>query len=82
MDVLRVLPGTHKNGVLTDAAVEHLTKQVEPQDCVVARGGVLAMSPLIVHASSKSHVERRRRVLHIEYAASRAPAPGLELAVA
>ena len=45
------------------------------------RGGVLAMRPLIVHASSKSRVEKSRRVLHIEYAASPALSNGLELTI-
>lgn len=78
---LRVLPGTQTLGVLTDEAIHCLSMEVEAVDCPVPRGGVLAMRPLIVHASSKSQTERPRRVLHIEYAASTAVADGLELAV-
>jgi hypothetical protein len=37
---------------------------------------------MIVHASSKSRSEMSRRVLHVEYAASRFIENGLELAVA
>jgi hypothetical protein len=33
-------------------------------------GGVVAMRPLIVHASSKVRVDAPRRVLHIEYAST------------
>src|SRR5437016_10545804 len=44
-------------------------------------GSVLAMRPLIVHSSSKSRLGAARRVLHIEYAASRVMRDGLELAV-
>jgi ectoine hydroxylase-related dioxygenase (phytanoyl-CoA dioxygenase family) len=62
---LRVLPGTHLMGVLTDDAIEQLTSQIAPVDCLVATGGVVA----IVHASSKSLIETPRRVLRIEYAA-------------
>jgi len=40
------------------------------------------MRPLLVHASSKAESERRRRVLHIEYADSLEMGAGLELAVA
>ena len=61
---LRVLPGTHTLGVLTDEAIHTLSKKVSAVDCPVPRGGVLAMRPLIVHASSKSQVENPRRVLH------------------
>ena len=67
---LRVLPGTHKCGVLRDEAIEKLTSTIDPMACVVNRGGIVAMRPLLVHASSKSQSEMPRRVLHIEYAAS------------
>jgi ectoine hydroxylase-related dioxygenase (phytanoyl-CoA dioxygenase family) len=79
---LRVLPGTHKMGVLGDDEIHLLAGQVTSADCLVPKGGVLAMRPLIVHASSKSRSEMTRRVLHIEYAASRFTEDGLELAVA
>jgi len=79
---LRVLPATHKFGVLNDDAMHLLAEQVPPVDCLVPRGGVLAMRPLLVHASSKSQVAARRRVLHIEYAASTILAEELLLKVA
>ena len=79
---LRVLPGTHTLGVLTDEQLHDLSTRVVAVDCLVPVGGVLAMRPLIVHASSKSQVENARRVLHIEYAASPAIAEGLDLAIA
>jgi ectoine hydroxylase-related dioxygenase (phytanoyl-CoA dioxygenase family) len=68
---LRVLPGTHGLGVLTDDQIEVAVVNASPVDCLVRKGGVLAMRPLIVHASSKSSGELPRRVLHIEYASSR-----------
>jgi ectoine hydroxylase-related dioxygenase (phytanoyl-CoA dioxygenase family) len=79
---LRVLPATHKMGVLSDDAIHKLAEEVTSVDCLVPRGGVLAMRPMIVHASSKSRSEMSRRVLHVEYAASRFIENGLELAVA
>jgi ectoine hydroxylase-related dioxygenase (phytanoyl-CoA dioxygenase family) len=79
---LRVLPGTHKIGVLSDDVTHKLAEEVTSVDCLVPRSGVLAMRPLIVHASSKSRSEMPRRVLHLEYAASRFIENGLELAVA
>lgn len=79
---LRVLPGTHKLGVLSDDAIEKLATQIAPVDCLVPQGGVLAMKPLLVHASSKSRLQVSRRVLHIEYAETTTPGPGLELALA
>ena len=79
---LRVLPGTHARGVLTDAAIQDLAATVRPQTCTVARGGVVSMRPLLVHASSKSASDVPRRVLHIEYARSLQIGSELELDVA
>jgi ectoine hydroxylase-related dioxygenase (phytanoyl-CoA dioxygenase family) len=67
---LRVLPDTHKLGVLTDDQIHGLAELAAPVSCVVPRCGVLAMRPLLIHASSKSTSEAPRRVLHIEYANS------------
>jgi len=69
-------------GVLSDDAIHKLAEEVTGVDCLVPRGGILAMRPLVVHASSKSRSEMSRRVLHVEYAASRFSENGLELAVA
>jgi ectoine hydroxylase-related dioxygenase (phytanoyl-CoA dioxygenase family) len=79
---LRVLPGTHRAGVLTDEEIRALGREVPAVDCLVTKDGVLAMRPLLVHASSKSQSEMARRVLHIEYATSVKIAEGLELATA
>lgn len=79
---LRVLPGTHVHGVLSDDAIQELALRIAPLDCLVPQGGVLVMRPLIVHASSKSAFPMPRRVLHIEYAENAAIEPRLELAVA
>jgi ectoine hydroxylase-related dioxygenase (phytanoyl-CoA dioxygenase family) len=79
---LRVLPGTHRGGVYTGEQIDRLARRNTPADCVARSGGVVAMRPLTVHASSKSRDTQPRRVLHIEYAAAMSLAPGLELAVA
>jgi ectoine hydroxylase-related dioxygenase (phytanoyl-CoA dioxygenase family) len=78
---LRVLPRTHTLGVLSDDGIHELATRIAPVECVVPRGGVVAMRPLIVHASSKSQTETPRRVLHIEYATSDSIAKPLRLAV-
>lgn len=78
---LRVIPGSHVSGVLGDEEVKQFLRGVEPIECVVGRGGVIAMSPLILHASSKILSDAPRRVLHIEYAESLEIAPGIRLAL-
>lgn len=79
---LRVLPGTHTMGVLSEEAIHGLSARTSAVDCLVPRGGILVMRPQIVHASSKSRSVKPRRVLHIEYAVSANIADGLELAIA
>ena len=78
---LRVVPDSHRSGVLTDAEIRDLVARSAPRECVAPRGSVVAMRPLTVHASSKAATAARRRVLHIEYAASLNLGKGLELAV-
>jgi ectoine hydroxylase-related dioxygenase (phytanoyl-CoA dioxygenase family) len=79
---LRVIPDSHAAGVLTDAEVLDYAKATDAIECVVPRGGVLAMRPLLIHASSKARVEDPRRVLHIEYSDAVELAPGIRLAIA
>lgn len=76
---LRVLPGTHKSGVLSDDAIHDLSLKVAEAVCQVPIGGLLLMKPLLVHASSKVLRSKRRRVLHIEYCSQATFPGGLEL---
>ncbi len=78
---LRVLPGTHVKGILGDSAIQQLAQHTPVVECLVPQGGVLAMSPLIVHASSKTQSQVPRRVIHIEYAAYMSFDSGLQLAI-
>lgn len=78
---LRVIPDTHKIGVLADQEIHERVGNSAGVECLVPLGGVVAMRPLIIHASSKSESELPRRVLHIEYASPRVFEGCLELAV-
>jgi ectoine hydroxylase-related dioxygenase (phytanoyl-CoA dioxygenase family) len=79
---LRVLPGTHSLGVLSDEEITRMSAKVPPLECLSPAGGVVMMRPLLVHASSKSRDSQPRRVLHIEYASHGTLERGIELAVA
>jgi len=79
---LRVLPGTHTRGVLGDDEIHECAERISPAECLVGKGGIVAMRPLLIHASSKSRSNVPRRVLHIEYAESQEIAAGFVLAVA
>jgi ectoine hydroxylase-related dioxygenase (phytanoyl-CoA dioxygenase family) len=79
---LRVLPGAHTHGVLSDAEIHEAARHIEPVTCTVERGGVIVMRPLLVHASSKVTATASRRVLHFEYAATDKFEDGLRLCAA
>lgn len=79
---LRVLPTTHANGVLSAKDISRLSGEICPVECLAPAGGVVAMRPLLLHASSKSRDSQPRRVLHIEYASHLVLEPGIELSVA
>jgi ectoine hydroxylase-related dioxygenase (phytanoyl-CoA dioxygenase family) len=79
---LRVLPDTHRLGRLSEGRIAELAQSTPAVECLVPAGGVVALRPLAVHASSKSTSALSRRVLHLEYATSVALGSGIELAVA
>ena len=74
---VRVIPGSHRSGRLSDAAIAAVTRSGETVTCTVRRGGLLVMRPLLVHASSAATAPDRRRVLHLDFASSTL-ADGLE----
>ena len=76
---LRVIPGSHSFGILSDSEIRKLVRDSAEVECLVGRGGVIAMSPLLLHASSKLIDDSPRRVLHIEYAESLELGDGVKL---
>jgi ectoine hydroxylase-related dioxygenase (phytanoyl-CoA dioxygenase family) len=78
---LRVIPGSHLDGVLIDRCVLEYVSTHDHIECVVPRGGIIAMRPLIIHSSSKARSSEPRRVMHIEYADSIDLAADIQLAV-
>ena len=64
---LRVIPRSHHHGWLDDE-VSDWKRSVPEVNCSVLLGGVVAMCPMILHASSRAVAPTHRRVLHIEYA--------------
>jgi ectoine hydroxylase-related dioxygenase (phytanoyl-CoA dioxygenase family) len=78
---LRVIPGSHALGVLSDEEIFGIARRQEHVECIISRGGVLAMRPLLIHASSRARADEDRRVLHIEYAESLTLGVNIRLAV-
>lgn len=69
---LRVLPGSHRHGWVEDQ-LDHWKMTVAEVACCVNQGGIVAMCPLTLHASSKARSPSHRRVIHIEYACEDLP---------
>ena len=62
---LRLIPGSHLEGIsrpeLIDWALSSETI------CNVRKGGIMIMKPLLLHASSRTINNQKRRVIHIEF---------------
>jgi hypothetical protein len=70
---LRVVPGSHRLGRLTAAQAKQV-RSVQGEVCVrVPRGGMMVMNPLLLHASSKASINKRRRVLHFVFGPATLP---------
>jgi hypothetical protein len=74
---VRVLPGSHRASRLTGTAIDDWRERAQEHSCLADRGDILAMRPLLLHASSPSTSPHHRRVIHIEYAGTDLP-HGLE----
>lgn len=72
---LRMLPGSHRLGPLDAAAVAAAVAAGRAVACLAARGDVLAMHPLLLHASEPARVATHRRVLHLEFSDREPPCP-------
>jgi hypothetical protein len=66
---LRVIPGSHRLGRISESAIEAIHRQTGEHTCAVLTGGALLMRPLLLHASSPARVVGHRRVIHIDFAA-------------
>lgn len=76
---LMVIPGTHVFGILPDARVDSLVAQSAPVVCTCPARAIIAMRPLLLHASDRAASPAHRRVIHLEFATGPL-APGLEWA--
>src|SRR6185436_13601306 len=72
---LRVIPGSHQLGKLSDEQLAKIVATHEPVELCAPQGAILLMRPLLLHASSASRADAHRRVLHIEFAPAEAISP-------
>ena len=64
---LRVIPGSHRRGVIGDDEAIALRKAGLETVCLAAAGAALVLRPLLLHASSKGSGSGQRRVLHFVF---------------
>lgn len=75
---LRVIPKTHEKGIIRIDETFNKNSFGNEDLCIVEKGGVMLMKPLLLHASSKSVSEYDRRVIHLEFSNQEIPMGWLE----
>lgn len=70
---VRVISGSHRCGKIPLAEIAAWKDRHLPVDCLVPRGGVLALRPLLLHGSSQAARPQHRRVVHFEFAVGDLP---------
>jgi ectoine hydroxylase-related dioxygenase (phytanoyl-CoA dioxygenase family) len=70
---LRVVPGSHRQGRIPEEQIPTVRQSSCEHVCALEVGGALLMRPLLLHASSPSHVPEHRRVVHLDFAAVELP---------
>ena len=70
---LRVVPGSHRLGRIASDAVAAHRRRLGEVACVAPQRSLVAMRPLLLHASSKAISESPRRVLHYVFGPSELP---------
>ncbi len=64
---IKFIPSSHLKGIIEPASISSFRQGKEVVECPCEKGDVIAMRPLILHASSQVSEPKNRRVLHIEY---------------
>ncbi|MCB9850986.1 MAG: phytanoyl-CoA dioxygenase family protein [Phycisphaerales bacterium] len=70
---LMIIPGSHAAGKLASDAVTRCVQERDAVTVAADAGDVLLMRPLILHASRPAERPARRRILHLEWAATALP---------
>lgn len=64
---LKIIPGTHRLGILRQEAIDEIVATSRAVACVVSAGDAVLMRPHVLHSSSKLVRQLHRRVVHLEY---------------
>jgi ectoine hydroxylase-related dioxygenase (phytanoyl-CoA dioxygenase family) len=70
---LKVIPGSHQKRIYRPETIDW---SVEKEHiCNVPSGGLMFMRPLLLHSSSRTTNDKKRRVIHIEFSNEKLPEP-------
>lgn len=72
---IRVAEGSHRIGRVQSAHAAKVAQSLRERVCTADAGDIWAMSNTILHASSRSTLNKQRRVLHIDFSACQLPEP-------
>jgi ectoine hydroxylase-related dioxygenase (phytanoyl-CoA dioxygenase family) len=68
---LKIIPQSHLKGVYRPETIDWLVEKEVIGE--VPKGGIMIMKPLLLHASSRSTKNQKRRVIHIELSRTALP---------
>lgn len=68
---LRVIPKSHLKKIYRPETIDWTTET--EMTCKVSKGGIMIMKPLILHSSSRTTNNKKRRVIHIEFSNQELP---------
>lgn len=69
---LKVIAGSHRKGIYRPETIDWQSESETV--CPVPKGGVMFMRPLLLHASSRTTNQKKRRVIHVEFSRCALPA--------
>lgn len=61
---LKIIPKSHSNKIYRPETIDW--KTAKEINCIVSKGGVMLMKPLLFHSSGRTTNNKKRRVIHIE----------------
>lgn len=68
---LNVIPKSHLKKIYRPETIDwNLEKEVS---CAVEKGGIMLMKPLTLHSSKRTTINKKRRVIHIEFSNHQLP---------
>lgn len=68
---LRVIPKSHSKEIYRPETIDWTVEN--ETTCAVNKGGIMIMKPLILHSSSRTTNNKKRRVIHIEFSNQELP---------